>query len=108
MRKARAMLLLPALAGVVSAQAGQSEGPVGGPLVIGTGVFIFDAGPHDKPACSTVGDDWAVDLTTAGGKAVQALVLTAFALGKTVHVVGKGVCDVWADRETPNYLYIVN
>jgi hypothetical protein len=93
----------------VFAYAGESEGLVTHPLVGELGIFMFSAGPHlDKPACSTVGEDWALNATTSGGKSMQAIVLTAYSLGKKLHVVGKGVCDAWGDRETPAYLLIVD
>jgi hypothetical protein len=70
---------------------------------------FFSAGVHqNKPACSTQGDHWAISIATPGGKATQAVLLTAYALKKPIHVEGKGVCDVWSDRETVNYLYTVD
>jgi hypothetical protein len=90
---------------------GSSAGAVSQPLTLGSdpGVFIFTAGPHtSKPACSTVGNDWAVNLTTPAGRSQQALVMLAYAMGKSVGVAGKGVCDAWSDRETPGYLWIID
>lgn len=90
------------------AYAGASEGLITQPLASEQGVFIFSAGTHlNKPACSTVGDSWALNASTSGGKSMQAIVLVAHAQGKRVHVEGKGICDVWGDREAPSYLFIV-
>ena len=91
--------------------AGSSEGLVTMPLShnSGNGYFMFSAGPHiNKPACSTAGDAWAVDVSTAAGRGIQSTILAAFSMGKTLHVEGRNVCDAWGDRETPSYVYIVN
>jgi hypothetical protein len=93
-----------------SAFAGQSYGTVTTPLSNEQGAFFFSAGSATgKPACAvqTLGY-WAVNTTTAGGKAMAATVLAAYANGKTIQVAGKGVCDVWNDRESVSWLYIVN
>ena len=86
--------------------AGVSTGTVGAVLAGEGPVVFFHSGTHqNKPACSTVGDDWAINLATPGGKALHATLLTAYALKKSIYVSGKGVCDAWSDRETVNYLY---
>jgi len=91
-----------------SALAGTSEGLVTDILVGGDPPFFFSAGPHlSKPACSTQGDHWAISLAWPAGKSIQATILTAYASNKKIHVIGKGVCDVWSDRETVNYIYTV-
>ena len=70
---------------------------------------MFGAGTHQsKPDCvtATLGT-WAVNLKTEHGKAMQAIVMSAHAQGKAVHVQGLNTCDVWGDRESVNFLYIV-
>ncbi|MCX7111092.1 MAG: hypothetical protein NTX45_13395 [Proteobacteria bacterium] len=91
------------------ANAGSSQGLIKGVLAGDAPQVFFSAGVHqNKPACSTQGDDWAISTATQGGKTTQAVLLTAYALKKPIHVEGKGVCDVWGDRETVNYLYTVD
>lgn len=91
------------------AYAGASEGLITQPLATEQGIFMFSAGTHlDKPVCSTQGDSWALNVSTTGGKSMQVTVLAAHAQGKRLHVVGKGICDAWGDREAPSYLYIID
>ena len=108
-----AFSLMVLVSGDVFADGGESEGKVLLPSVNEYGIFFFSAGTHGKkPACHTMGggweDTWAVDLKTPYGKSAQAIVLTAHAEGKRVHVVGKGTCEAWGDRETVSWLYIVD
>jgi len=50
---------------------GSSQGLVTSLRVNNADVAMFAAGSHSgKPACSTVGDEWAFTLTTASGKAM--------------------------------------
>jgi hypothetical protein len=92
-----------------NALAGASSGPVTALLVHEPSVVMFEAGPHTaKPACSTVGNQWALSLNSPAGKAMYALLLMAQATGKQVAVQGSGGCTSWGDRETPTYLYLVN
>lgn len=89
--------------------AGTSVGTVNSYLVSRYGKLFFKAGTtQSPPACST-GGDFAVDLVGpdgAAGKAILAVIMAAHAGGKTVHVYGKGNCDVWGDRETVEYVVV--
>ncbi len=91
-----------------TAHAGSSSGQITQVVVTGVGdAVIFTAGPHvNKPACSTVGDDWSISLTTPGGRAMYALVLSAQAQRLPVIVTGNtpNNCSAWGDRETPIYI----
>lgn len=100
-----AMLTLLALAG--SANAGSSSGPIDTLMALRANLIVFSAGNHqNKPACSTIANDWAFSLATPGGKAMYALLLSAQAQGKVVNVYGEHACPDWGDRETPQYIYI--
>lgn len=85
------------------AYCGDSEGPVKRYLVIIQGKVFFSAGAAtSRPACNTT-DEWAIDLVgtnAAIGRAMLAVIMSAHASGKNVHVYGTGKCDVWGDRET--------
>jgi hypothetical protein len=88
-----------------------SNGLVMTPIAISGGVIAFMPAPGSafagvKPACSTWA--WAVDVKNPGGRAIYAMVLQAFALGKNLTVIGTGVCDVWGNSETVSWVYISN
>jgi len=75
-----------------------------GPLVQ-EGIVMFYAGTHNNlPACS--GGEWAFDGKTDAGKVMLSVLLSAQARGKAISVMGKNVCDVWADRESVIYIYV--
>ena len=83
---------------------GSSVGSVS-PLYVQGNKAFFTAGTHnEKPACSTVGDEWAIDISSESGKAVYAMLLTAYSLNSEVIVYGTGKCTVWIDREDVNYM----
>lgn len=70
---------------------------------------MFTAGTHyDKPACSTISNEWAFSLESSYGRGMLSLLLTAKALGKKVSVKGNGECSAWADREEPYLIDIEN
>jgi hypothetical protein len=93
--------------GAFPAIAGSSVGVVTRIYAHSGDVILFSAGSHQgKPACSTAADEWAFSLSTQSGKAMYALLLTAYAQGKQVAVVGTGTCSAWGDRESPVYIYI--
>jgi hypothetical protein len=97
----------PIILGAFPAIAGSSVGVVTRIYAHSGDVILFSAGSHQgKPACSTAADEWAFSLTTQSGKAMYALLLTAYAEGKQVAVVGTGTCSAWGDRESPVYIYI--
>jgi len=61
--------ILSLLALVSSANAGSSNGVVAAMYAHEGDVVIFSAGSHQgKPACSTIGDDWAISLTHQQGR----------------------------------------
>lgn len=83
--------------------AGTSTGLVVNPGVINANsVFIFGTGTiNGAPSCVGANTNkWAIDISTAGGRATMAIVLNAYSLGKTVFVQGTNTCSVWADRES--------
>lgn len=96
------------------ALAGDSEGTVNLLLPISAtadGVVFLSTNPSThtgKPACSSLGDQWALSLANGSGKAMYAMLLSAQAQGLKIHVYGTGNCDVWPDRESiagVNYVY---
>lgn len=63
-------------------------------------VVIFDiAGPRlDSPACSTMGTEWAISLSTPTGRAMYAMLLLAHAQNRPMRVFGSGICLSWTQR----------
>lgn len=105
------MLALPLLSLIpASAVADVTTGKVTVVLSMVSGAFFFHTVvAADRPACSN--GDYAIPLTGTdgpGGKVAVATIMQAIALGKEVTVVGKGVCDVWGDRETVLYVVMNN
>lgn len=107
--------LLAALAFVASGKAiaGHSEGKVTMLMAHVGDLVMFRAGAHhNKPTCSTVGDEWAISLKSETGKAMYSLLLSAQAQGKSVTVIGppNGTqpesCPAWPDRESPVYVFM--
>jgi hypothetical protein len=97
----RLLLIVPALM-ASAALAGTSTGAVTTLMTYRADLVLFAAGTHaDKPSCSTLGNEWALSLSTVGGKAIYAALLAAQAQGKAVQVLGTGACGDWPDRETP-------
>jgi hypothetical protein len=97
---------LISLATSLSVSAGSGNGKVVHLMVHTGDVVLFGLdGPHnDKPACS--GDQWALSLATPTGRAQYALLLSAHAQQKVVHVAGAGDCGAWGDRERPFYIWV--
>jgi hypothetical protein len=70
-------------------------------------VYIF-TGRADTPACATQPTRFAFNATTPGGKVQLAGLLTAYAAGKRVNIIGTGNCTLFADSETLSYFMTVD
>lgn len=71
----------------------------------GAGIFTLSANPPSYAACANQ-QRYAVNLATPAGQAMWASILTALKSHSQVSVVGKGVCDVWGDTESVQYLQV--
>jgi hypothetical protein len=71
-------------------------------------VLIYSSGSRaNVPSCgASQPARFAFDSTTPAGKSQLAGILTAFASGKQVVVVGNDTCSAYPDSETVNYFYI--
>lgn len=71
-------------------------------------VFILDGARSSIPACAT-DSAWVIPPTAdSTGQQLLSGILTAFAAGKTVSVVGSGTCSsLQANREQVDYITIV-
>lgn len=69
--------------------------------------FFYHSGARTgRPACAVESTRWVVDLSTPAGQAMMAQVMTAISLNKSFSVSGAGTCDLWADTETVDYIYM--
>lgn len=76
-----------------------------------TGVVLVstDGQRSSLPSCaSTQPTRFALDATTAAGKVQLAGLLTAYAAGKPVGIIGTGVCSAYGDSETISYFHLVD
>ena len=86
-----------------TAHAGTSSGKVTTMLINSSNFLFFTAGVKaGSPVCGN-NNEWAINLATAQGKTIYALLHSAQAQDKTVVVVGNGTCNNWGDREDVLY-----
>ena len=94
-------LLVPA-----STSAGTRSGTIVYELVHGLNVFMFQTANYTNvPSCSTA-QAFAISLNSEAGRLMAAQIISAHAQGKSVTVIGSGVCSDWPDRERPSYVVI--
>lgn len=106
MKKALIPLLLASSA--FSAVAGTSSGKVTTMIINSSNYLFFTAGTKSgTPNCGTSNaNQWALNLNTAQGKSIYALLLSAQAQEKVVTIIGGSTCNNWGDREDVAYGYI--
>lgn len=100
---------IPVLVGTIllatSAHAGSSSGKVTTLLVNSSNFLFFTVGTKiGSPLCGN-NNEWAINLATAQGKSIYALLLAAKALDKNVTISGNNTCNNWGDREDVLYGY---
>jgi hypothetical protein len=89
-----------------NANAGTASGKLGYITSTRNTLFAFNVGAiADRPACAA-SNEFAIDNSTAAGKAMIASILAAQAQGLVINVSGSGNCDVWGDRESAGYVSI--
>lgn len=74
-------------------------------------VYVDIAPTTAAAACATQTTSayrWALDPSTAAGKAGIAAILMAQATGKTITVYGTGTCTVWSDTENVSWVMVVS
>ncbi|WP_444901409.1 hypothetical protein ACJJIG_17890 [Microbulbifer sp. SSSA007] len=93
----------------LSAQAGTQEGQITSILnraSDGLHYFRMSGTAVDKPDCAS-GSYWMIkDENSTAGKSQFSMVLTAYASGKMVQVIGSGKCDRWHDGEDVNSIIL--
>lgn len=93
----------------VPAQAGEAQpGLITLITTTSNGVLlIHSSGTRSTPpACATQASRFALPASTTAQQAAAATLLTAFATGKQVHIVGTGTCHVWGDSESVDYFSV--
>lgn len=71
----------------------------------GVVIFYMTGTRTTPPACATQAR-WAFDGSTAGGQAMLATLLTAYARRDLVAVWGNDLCSAWPDTETVSFMQI--
>ena len=108
----RLMSLIMAIMGLCTATSGVASTAAQGYVLAITqlreGPFIFgQSGDRTaQPSCSTL-NRWAVDTSTDAGKAMVAIILSAYSMRKQIVIQGTGDCSVWFDSEAIQYLHVV-
>jgi hypothetical protein len=69
-------------------------------------VIVYTNGARSGvPSCSPFPTRFALNASTAAGKTQLAGLLTAYASGSPVVIMGTGTCSVWSDTESIDYFY---
>jgi hypothetical protein len=110
----RLLLAVALLFGVIpGAQAG---GTVSGATILqlainkAYGAFVFirlDVTPTGAPPCATAYWQYTLTLTNPGDSQLYALLLTAYAQGKQVYIIGSGACSEFSQSESLQNLQLL-
>lgn len=74
-------------------------------VLVGGQFFFYQNGSHTGlPSCSQSGGRWVIDTSTAIGQIMAANVMTAYASGRPIIVVGTGNCNLDGWDETVSYI----
>lgn len=85
------------------AHAGTSTGKVTTMIVNASNFLFFTAGTKTgSPGCGN-NNQWAINLGTAKGKSIYAMLLAAQMQDKSVTIYGNNTCNEWGDREDVLY-----
>lgn len=71
--------------------------------------FFLEGKPANRPNCALSQDYWMIkDENSVAGKTQISMLLTAYASGKAITVVGTGDCTRWPDGEDVSYIQFHN
>lgn len=74
----------------------------------GAGLVFSQTGSRGtRPACDTQ-NRWVIDVSTNVGQAMAATLLTAYAIGKKISIIGTGTCAVLSDTEIVSYFFTID
>lgn len=68
--------------------------------------FINDGARASAPACVTVANQWAINMSTNAGMGIAATIIGAFYNKSSVTLIGTGTCDVLPGVETVSYAIV--
>ena len=69
--------------------------------------FYVSGTAVDRPACAAKQNYWMIkDEHSVAGKSQLSMLLTAYASGKTVKILGSGTCSRWGDGEDLNEIHL--
>ncbi len=90
-------------AGAFGAQAGTQTGTISQLTVRasdGLIILYMNGTPSDRATCAAHQPYWMIkDENSTSGKQQLAQLVTAYAAGRTVNIVGMGTCTRWGDGE---------
>jgi len=112
MRKPRWLKALAAslaLLGATPLSAGTAAGPINTPYFLPGGIVIVYV-PGNRsgvPSCAA-GQPYrfALDASTDAGRVQLSGLLSAFAMGREVSIVGTGNCSIYGDSESVSYFMV--
>lgn len=85
-------------------------GEITSPYFMENGAVIFyhsAARVGTIPACAqSQSGRWVIDGSTEGGKIQVSGMLSAYAMGKSIRVIGNASCGIWDNTETVSYFII--
>ena len=71
--------------------------------------FFLEGTPTNRPDCALSQNYWMIkDENSVAGKTQISMLLTAYASGKAITVVGTGECTRWSDGEDVSYIKLEN
>lgn len=73
----------------------------------GAVIFVHSGTRTTPPSCGVAyGTRWVIDASTPQGQSQLSVLLTAYALHKSITIHGTGICNIWGDTETASILLI--
>jgi hypothetical protein len=73
----------------------------------GAVIFVHSGTRTTPPSCgASYPTRWAIDASTPQGQSQLSVLLTAYALHKSISIHGTGACSIWGDTETVAILLI--
>lgn len=107
------LLVLISIGAFISAPAAEATtagyGYIGQIIAGYNGAILFNtdgARSGTLPSCqgAGLGQRWAIDASTTAGQAAVSVLLNAYNQHKRIYVDGRGVCTIWGDTETVNFI----
>lgn len=102
------MVTLSCLNGAPSLASSSTTGTIAGISVEQGRVFFYTSGTRTStPACHIIPGRWVFSASTADGQAMLSFLMTMYATGKQIDVMGTGTCPDWPDTESVRYIHVL-